>query len=474
MLKRLKARRHEARKRREREQRRAMSRRSLLKYSIAAGAALSIPRWKVFEILERSGGKALAAEAACHPTNRSVHIVAGDGGFAWFQLLWPHNDVAAAGNANFAFHAPGQQVLAQGTDRPLTFAPQTPWQSIAGPRQVTALMSGSNETHRRNPTTATSFGDGTSMLAAAASLQSTNPTLVPVITVQNVPYGTAPGAPAQARVGNSAGMVDLFSSAASKAGGALENAADADLYRAHYQTLYSLNAAASRSTARSSFLTASGAAGLLGKNFADALVPTPDDLARYGIDGGSRNQLRELAGGLITTAKAFSLGLTSMVVLPAMQDDPHGAFNNMAGVQTTTATLGALLNGFMDDLMAIEDPGCTGTKLGDNTVITVHGDTPKTPLQRSGWPDGTPGNSNWMYVLGAGHLRSGWFGGIDRNGTARTFDPATGNDSTRPSAQMAAPASAAVTYAVAKGDMRRVRDFYDGEDISGIIREDQM
>lgn len=464
-----KARRREAQARRAREDRRALSRRALIKYSVAAGAALSVPRWKIFEVLEGSAGKALAAEAACHPTNRSVHIVAGDGGFAWFQLLWPHNDVAAAGNGNFAFHAPGQQVLAQDTDRPLTFAPETPWQDLPGPLQVTALMAGSNETHRRNPTTATTIGDGLSLLAASASLQSTNPTLVPVITVQDVPYGAAPGAPPQARVGNADGMVGLFSSAASQAGGLLESATDADLYRAHYDALYSLNAAAGRSTARNSYVMASGAAGLLGQNFESALRATDADLARYGLTGSSRNALRELAKGLITTAKAFSLGLTSSVVLPAMQDDPHGAFNNPGNLQTTAAGLGSILDAFRADLAAADDESCAGSSLADNTVVTIHGDTPKTPLQRSGWPDGTPGNSNWIYVLGAGHLRTGWFGGIDRNGTARAFDPGTGESADIASAQTAAPASAAVAYAVAKGDMRRVRDFYDG-DIDGIIR----
>ena len=36
----------------------------------------------VFEVLEATGGKALAADASCASTNRSVHIVAGNGGFA--------------------------------------------------------------------------------------------------------------------------------------------------------------------------------------------------------------------------------------------------------------------------------------------------------------------------------------------------------------------------------------------------------
>src|SRR5690242_2922361 len=114
------------RKSSERDEQREVSRRGLIKWGLAAGAALAIPKWKVWEVLEKSGGTALAADAACHPTMRSVHIVAGNGGFAWFQLLWPHNAVAAAGNNQFAFHAPGQQTLAAGTDRALTLGPQAP------------------------------------------------------------------------------------------------------------------------------------------------------------------------------------------------------------------------------------------------------------------------------------------------------------------------------------------------------------
>src|SRR5688500_275353 len=113
-------------KNQEREERRDLSRRSLLKWAVGGAAALGVPRWKVFEILESSGGVALAATAACAPTNRSVHIIAGNGGLAWFQLLWPHNDVAAANSATLAFHAPGQSTLAVGTDNPLTLAPEAP------------------------------------------------------------------------------------------------------------------------------------------------------------------------------------------------------------------------------------------------------------------------------------------------------------------------------------------------------------
>ena len=66
---------------------RELGRRDLIKWSLFTGAALGLARWKVYEVLEDSVDPALAAEACALKTNRSVHIVAGNGGFAWFQLL---------------------------------------------------------------------------------------------------------------------------------------------------------------------------------------------------------------------------------------------------------------------------------------------------------------------------------------------------------------------------------------------------
>lgn len=463
-----------SRNRRDRDRQHQLTRRSLIKWSVGVGAFLGLPRWKVFEALETAGGTALAADAACHPTARSVHIIGGVGGFAWFQLLWPHNDVAAAGNNNFAFHAPGEQTLAQGTDKPLTLGPEAPWKDVNGKLQVTALMSGSNETHTQQPTTSSTIDAGTSIFAAAAALQTTNPTLVPVIAIDNVPFGDAPGAPRISRVGAADEIVSLFNSAASREGGILSNTADAELFDAHYKALLSLNAAAGTPSTLRPYATGKTASSLLGTNLASALRPSNDDLARYGINGGSPNKLVELAKSLIITAKAFAMGLTSSVVIPAMRDDPHGAFNDMGNLRSTVQTLGAILDAFRADLMAVDDSSCAGKKLGENTVISIHGDTPKTPLNRNGWPDGTPGNSNWTYVLGAGYLRTGWFGGIDRDGSVRGWDPQTGNDANVPSGNTARAASAAIAYAIAKGDMRRVQDFYRGDDITGVVSPDNM
>jgi hypothetical protein len=313
------------------------------------------------------------------------------------------------------------------------------------------------------------------VFAACAALQATNPTLVPVIAVNApktaLPYGNAAGAPNAVQVGNADGMVGLFDSAASSAMGTLANPKDAQLYEAYYKGFLGLSAAAGRSTRVRGLRTAKTASNLLGVNLSSQLRPSQEDLSRYGVNGGAPTKLVELAKGLVTTAKAFKLGLTSSVLLPAMNDDPHQAFADMNNLRMTIGTLGKMLDGFLKDLAAADDPTCAGSKISDNVVITVHGDTPKTPLVASGWPDGTPGNSNWMYVMGNGWLKTGWFGGIRRDGSFAGFDPATGMDRPGQAAAMTAnSASAAVAYAVTKGDMRRVGDFYRGGDIAGIVR----
>src|SRR5690349_13544899 len=104
---------------RNRAELRGASRRDFIRFGLAAGGVLGLRPWQTFEVLEDTAGKALAAEAACLPTNRSVHLLAGSGGFAWFQLLWPHVEIAEAQSSTFAFHAPGTQQRVVGTDKPL-------------------------------------------------------------------------------------------------------------------------------------------------------------------------------------------------------------------------------------------------------------------------------------------------------------------------------------------------------------------
>ena len=446
-----------------RDENRQLTRRALIKWSVAAGAALGVSRSKVFDILEGSAGKGLAYAAADNAITRSVHIVAGNGGLAWFQLLWPQPDIAMAANPNFAWHKPGMATLVQGTAKPLAIGPDTPWANLPAGRQVTVFTCGSNETHTNQPQSVVGL-NGANIFSVASALQSANPSVIPAVTIGDVDFGTAPGGARPANVNNADGIVGLFNSAASRAGGLLSVAADADLYKAHYDAFIQLNRAANRSTTKISYTTAQGAAQFLGKNLAAQLQIQPADLTRYGINGNTRANVAAIGRAMIVAVKAFKMGLTNSVTMPAMRDDPHGAFDN-GDVNTIPAQLKGVFDGFMADLVNTVDDN-TLKSLADDTVITIHGDTTKNPLARGGWPDGTPGNTNRVYVYSAGHLRSGNFGTIDRNGTVQGFD-AKGAPTAYNGANTARFAMASIAYAIAKRDERAIAAFANGLTISG-------
>jgi hypothetical protein len=443
------------------------SRRQFLRWSAAAGAALALDRWRVLEVVSDSAGVAMADEAACSATNRSVHLVAGDGGFAWFQLLWPHVAVAASTDDAFAFHAKGLATKAKDTDRAFWHAPESPWQALGPEKRVSAFMAGINQAHTPTPASSATLGNGQSLLAGVASIQREMPSLVPVIALQPVSFGTAAGAPPVATVADAAGLVQLFSNVAPTT--TLAAPEDAALFEAYYGALLGMDAAAGRPTWARSLRTGKISARLLSKNLEHLLAPTDDDLERYGIDATTPDKLAAIGRALITTAKAFGLGLTQSVIVPVLRDDPHEAFGDLAQLGATVSTLGRILDELMNDLGAIADPLCASRSLADATVLTVHGDTPKDPLVKAGWPDGTPGNSNWLYVMGNGYLRTGWFGGVEVDGTVTGFDPESGKEVPGQSSEVtAAAAGAAVAYAVAKGNRQRVRDFFGGS-IDGMV-----
>lgn len=76
---------------------RGPGRREFLKWSGTLAAVLGLDRARFLDALSGTAGTAMADQAACTSTMRSVHLVAGNGGFAWFQLLFPHTDVAMNG-----------------------------------------------------------------------------------------------------------------------------------------------------------------------------------------------------------------------------------------------------------------------------------------------------------------------------------------------------------------------------------------
>jgi hypothetical protein len=443
------------------------SRRNFLRFTAAAGAVFALDRAKVLDVLSDTAGTAMADDS-CATTARSVHIVAGDGGFAWFNLLFPHVEIATSNDPNFAFHAKGQAVKATDTDKPFYFAPETPWQKLDKGKRISAFMAGQNQTHTPTPGSAATLGGGQSMLASIAAIQRATPSLLPVIGISPINFGAAPGAPDIATVGNADGMVQLFNSAASQM--ILQKPKDAALFEAYYKAFAAFDRAADRPTWARPLRTGKASANFLGKNLAAALAPTDADLTRYGLGSGTPTKLSEIGRALITAVKAFKLGLTQSVILPAMRDDPHGAFGDMNNLKMTVKLLGGMLDAFLGDLALIQDPLCTSRTMADDVVLTIHGDTPKDPRNMNGWPDGTPDNSNWLYVMGNGYLKTGWFGGVKADGSTAGFDPTTGAEVPgQASTQTAAAAGAAVAFAVAKGDMKRVRDFYTGPAIDGMV-----
>jgi hypothetical protein len=453
---------------------RGTGRRDFLRWASTVGALLGLERARFLDALSGSAGVALADQAACATTARSIHLVAGNGGLAHFTLLFPQVAIATGSNPNFAFHALGKGTLAKGTDKPLAYAPESPFQQNPASRQITAFHAGTNETHTSTPTSAATIDTGTGMIAAIAAIQQANPTLLPVIGVNPVVFGVAAGAPPVATVASADGLVDLFNSAASKT--LLQTPTNASLNEAYYKAFLGLNAAAKSQTMAKPFGVGKVASNLLGKNLSSQLRPTAQDDANYGINAGSPTVLVEIAHSLCTAVKAFQLGLTTSLVIPAYRDDPHGLFaNGDADAQADAAALGKIFDAFMAHCKSVPDPSCTSATLADNIVMTIHGDTPKDSTNRNGWPDSTAGNSNWLYVYGNGYLKTGWFGSIDGGGNVTGWDPQTGNDvAGQASAVTAQAAAAAAAYAVAKGDMRRVQDFYRGGQITGVVNAKQM
>lgn len=445
-----------------RDEQHQLSRRALIKWTVAAGAALGVSRSKVFEILEGTAGKGLAYAAADNPTTRSVHIVAGNGGLAWFQLFWPYPAIAKANNNQFAWHKPGQAMDVAGTDKPFVIGPDTPFAALPAQKQMTCFTCGANETHTNAPVSTVGL-NGNNIFAVASALQSSSPSVIPIISIGGQDVGTAPGSARPANVGDGGGIVNLFNSAASRS--LLKVQSDAFLYKAHYDTMTQLNRASNRSTTKIAYTTASGAAGFLGTNLADKLQITDADLARYGIDGSTRNNVADIGKAFIVAVKAFKMGLTNSVVLPAMRDDPHGAFNG--DVNTVPPSMKKVFDGFMTDLQNTTDDA-TMKALADDTVITIHGDTTKDPTNRNNWPDGTPGNTNVVYVYGAGHLMTGWWGGVDAGGNATGYGP-DGKTANYNSGTTAKLAMASIAYAIAKRDDRAIANFANGTTISGIF-----
>jgi hypothetical protein len=448
---------------------RGPGRRQFLKWGTAVAAVLGIDRSRYLDLLSDRAGVAMADTAASAGVAKSVHIIGDNGGLSWFTQLFPYPDIAKANNAAFSYYA--TTTTSASTTNPLVYAPDSPFQSLPANKQMTVMVAGTNQTHTKTPTSGLTLGNN-GLIASISAIQAATPTLLPVMAMQPFVFGMAPGAPSPATVPNAAGLVDLFNSAASKT--LLQTPQNATLDEAYFKVFQDLNSIAQRASVAKVYDSSRVATNLLGRNLAAQLAVTPADAARYGITAGTPNSVVEIAHALCTGVKAFGLGLTSCLVLPAMQDDPHGAFQNMTLLASNVKTLGKILDAFIADAMALPDPsGSSGKTLADSLVMTITGDTPKTALKRGGWPDGTVNNHNLVFAWGGGWLKTGWFGNLDAAGKLTTWDPQTGGAGTMTSQALGTSAASAVAYAVTKGDTRRVGDF-GGTPPPGVIVANTM
>ncbi|MBS2014658.1 MAG: hypothetical protein JST00_17350 [Deltaproteobacteria bacterium] len=448
---------------------RGTNRRDFLRWSATIAACLGLERARFLNVLNDTAGSAAADSAACAATRRSIHLIEGNGGLSNWALVFPFPKVIGSTNTNFSHYALGKGVAGTGYDKPFTLGPDTPWQTNSN-WKISAFVCGNNETHTGTPSTAASLGPN-SLLASVAAIQQASPSLLPVLTVGNVAFGTAPGAPSTAAVNTAADLIGLFNSAASRA--LLQTPENGALAEAYYKAFLGLNAAAGRSTMVKQHNVGKVSMKLLGQNLSAQLTPTTADEAMFGITATSPTAIQNMGRSMITTLKAFALGLTSSLIVTGFRDDPHGLFaGGDAAAMAKAQAMGKMLNGLHDLAKAKQDPACSAKTLADNIVFTIHGDTVKQPFARGGWPDGTPMGSNMLWVMGGGYTKTGMIGDMVDQQNATAWDPATGNVGgayTGRGAALGAAASAAALFAVAKGDMRRVRDFYNGGAIDGVV-----
>ena len=489
---------------------RGLQRRRFLKLMTMAGAGLGVYGDRLLNFLSDRGGYGLA-EAATSSGHRALAVTCGNGVYAWFQQLWPVPEVAREANKDQGFgntsswlYTPAHGLPMGGyrgvdymseAGRSFYYGPDAPWFDHATGRPIrpmTAMMAGNDETHTEFPESATTLSGNADLPAAVGSIQSVNSSaIVPVLGIDPVKYGDAQGAPDVVTAPSPEGIVDLFNSAASR--GLLFEQEDQQLFETYYKAFVGLRRAAERSSWQPQLEITKNAARLIGLNFESSLTPLNDDLINYGIDellqSGTNLSSNQRAGldafgrTLITVAKAFALGLSNSAIVglspgPTSEQtftDPHetdDSANNRDQARETTRFLGKMLDAFYNDLAQSPDPESPGQNIDETTVFFAWGDTPHTPLQLSNWPDATPMDSNWIYCMGQGHLQEGWFGGMDPLAeTVETWDPATGANVDMPASVTANAASAAIAYAVARGDMNTVAQYYTGGPIDGVIKQ---
>lgn len=337
---------------------------------------------------------------------RSVHLVGDIGGLAWFTLIWPVPDMIDTFSPSDAYDDPSLV-------RKVALAPHPLYIRATGGMPVfggtganpfpTVMVAGKNTTH--TPTPAQTQTAGLDMIAAGALAQADMNAVVPVFLL----------------------------------------GANTTIYTAS-KTQPSAFVAADPGAAITE-LTNRKMAG------ASALAPDAATLGTW-YSGNASMRLQTLAANLLFAARAFAANAAGTFVMPAFEDDPHGAFSS--SVTPAADNLASVLQHFYALLATLDEPTCSHQgkriSLADNVVLVVTGDTPKDPYSNAGWPDNTPGGANWIYVRSNGYLVPGWFGAVTSN-SAAGFDPTTGSVAGPATAQAGSDAAAlAILYAITRGN----------------------
>lgn len=359
---------------------------------------------------------------------RTVHIVAGTGGLAWFTLIWPPAGVIKNFTPTFAYDDPGlAKDVTTDPSHPLFIRKNGAlgvWEGKGTNPQPSVFVAGQNETHTQTPSSVVTSG-GNGLLAAAAAIQvSALAPPVPVLAFErSAPYGTAPGAPTALVV--------------------------ADVEAA---------------------ISSLEAQGVINALAASMLRPSSTQLARY-APANAPISVTTLGSRLAFTANAMKMGLFGSVLVPAFNDDPHGAF--VDGSATVRANqLAVMLDAFYADLETGNELECGKggqlLSLADNVVLMVSGDTMKNSYMNSGWPDGTAGNSNLLYLRSNGFTKPGWFGDLQPGSIRVFFDPATGLGGTGDAQSDTNATFAGALYAIARGNRMAIAP-YTSSQFDGLI-----
>ena len=362
---------------------------------------------------------------------RTVHLVAGNGSLAWFTLLWPLPVLITNPQQADAFDDPGKAgaVASSTAAHPLyarKVGPELLFGGLGAHPDPTAFVAGTNQTHTFGPITTTL----TSMVDVVAAGAVAQKVLAPRLGVMSFDPRLAYGKAAFAPIVVQATTIDTAVAALKSAQPSLTSAEEQDVR------------------------------------------PSPATLSKWTLPTAPATHTT-LAARLLFAANAFRLGFIGTVLIPAIDDDPHGAFASGTTAPGQTADdLALVLDSFYAELAKHTEPSCghrgAPLSLADNVVLIISGDTPKNSFERADWADATVGSSNFVYARTNGWLEPGWFGEV--TSTARTnFDPATGLLDAQASASASTDgALRALLFAITRGNAALVGSVAPGP-FSGIV-----